>query len=112
MNVKITKTKPKNNLKSKPPHKVIRKILLDFLRPIFIRTNPIVKLSKESIEPSNIEINNNLDILPVRNNVARITNNIIARMDPKTIRDFSFLIISGFLNRFDKSVQACENTKK
>jgi len=108
----MTRTKPRNNLKSKPPHKVTKKNVSDLFNPIFISINPIVKFSTDSTVPNKIDFNNNPDILLLKKSTKRIAieNNETSRL--KIIRDFSFLIISGFLNRFDKSIQASKHSQK
>ena len=47
-----------------------------------------------------------------RKRIVIIANKSIETNIPNAINDFSFLIISGFLNRFNKIIQARENSKK
>ena len=56
MSVKIINDKPRISLKSNPPQRVTKKIFSDFLNPILIKTNPIMKLIKAIIAPNRMDL--------------------------------------------------------
>jgi hypothetical protein len=70
------------------------------------------KLISERISPKRIDLNNKDDKIEKRKRTVIITNARIVTIILKAIKVLSFFIISGFLNRFNKIIQACEDSKK
>ena len=66
----------------------------------------------ERISPKRIDLNNNDDKMEKRKKTVNIANTRIVTIILKAIKILSFFIISGFLNRFNKIIQACEDSKK
>ena len=112
MRVIITKTKPIISLKRSPPHKVIKKNLSDRLILILIENMPIVKFISESKAPRTIDLYNKPDRFEERYNIVIMIKNRKEIVILEVIKDFSFLIISGFHNRFNKSVQTSKYSKE
>ena len=112
MRVIITRDKPIISLKRSPPQSVIKKNLSDRLILRLIDSMPIVKFMSESKAPNSIDLYNKPDRLEERNKTVTTISNRKETMRPETIKNFSFLIISSFHNRFNKCVQTSEYSKK
>ena len=112
MRVIITTVKPIISLKRSPPHNVIKKNLSDRLILRLIDNMPNVKFISESKAPNNIDLYNKPDRLEERNKTVTIVSNRMETVSPEVIRNFSFLIISGFHNRFNKGIQTSEHSQE
>lgn len=112
LRVIITKNKETNNLKRSPPQSEVKNTLSDFLMLSLISKKPTVKFRKESNAPNRMDLYNKLDRLEERNRNVIIAVDIKVTNRPETIKDFSFLIITGFQNRFNEGVQTSKYPKK
>lgn len=112
MRVIITRDKPVISLKRSPPHNVIKKNLSDRLILRLIDNMPIVKFISESKAPNNIDLYNKPDRFEEKNKTETIVSNRIETVRPEVIKNFSFLIISGFHNRFNKGIQTSKYSEE
>jgi len=110
MRVINTKDSPRISLKRRPPHKASKNILSDLSSLNFISTKPIAKFIIDRKVPSKIDLKINPDMLDKRNNIATMKS-VRKEIIIQTISScFSFFIISGFQNRFDKCVHTSKYT--
>jgi len=110
MRVINTKDSPRISLKRRPPHKASKNILSDLFTLNFISNKPIAKFIIDRKVPSKIDLKINPDMLDKRNNIATMKS-VRKEIIIQTISScFSFFIISGFQNRFDKCVHTSKYT--
>lgn len=108
MRIIITRVKPINSLKRRLPHSEIKKNLSDRFILSLIDNMPTVKFMSEIKAPNSIDLYNKPDRLEERNKTVTIVNIRKETVRPEVIKNFSFLIISSFHNRFNKGVQTSE----
>ena len=112
MRVIITTIEPIISLKRSPPHNIIKKNLSDRLILRLIDNMPIVKFMIERKAPNSIDLYNKPDRMEERNKIVTMISNRKESVRPEVIKNFSFLIISSFHNRFNKGIQTSKYSEE
>ena len=110
MRIIITRVKPIISLKRRLPHSEIKKNLSDCFMLSLIDNMSTVKFMSEIKAPKSIDLYNKPDRLEERNKTVTIVNIRKETVRLEVIKNFSFLIISSFHNRFNKGVETSEYT--
>ena len=112
MRVINTKDNPKMSLKMIPPQSASKNIFSGLSTLNFISNKPIIKFIIERSAPSKIDLKIKPEIPDKRKNIETMRR-VRKEIMMQTISScFSFFIISGFQNRFDKCVHTSKYTEK
>lgn len=112
MRVINTRDSPRISLKRSPLHSVSKNMLSDFFKLNFISNKPIIKFITERSAPSKIDLKIK-PVIPDKRKIIETMRSARKEIMMQTISScFSFFIISGFQNRFDKCVHTSKYTEK